>query len=149
MAHTHTVLLYHIVFSTKGRNAWLSPEAREALFPYMGGIIANLGGTPMILNGTSDHVHILCRLRSKPDVAEVVQAVKGSSSAWFNKQPGLRCLQWQEGYGAFTVSYSQRERVYRYVENQEEHHRKRSFAEEYESLLIKHGVEYDERFFLD
>jgi REP element-mobilizing transposase RayT len=149
MAHTYTVLLYHIIFSTKGREPLLTREARTILFPYMAGIIANQAGMALIINGVADHVHVLCRLKSKPDVAEVVQAIKGGSSAWFNKESGLGALHWQEGYGAFTVSYSQRDRVFRYIQNQEAHHRKQSFAEEFEAFLIKHGVEYDRRFFLD
>jgi REP element-mobilizing transposase RayT len=149
MAHTYTVLLYHIIFSTKGRQPLLTVDARSILFPYMAGIITNQGGKALIVNGVSDHVHILCRLRSKPDVADVVQAVKGGSSAWFNQEAGLGVLHWQEGYGAFTVSYSQQNRVYRYIQQQEAHHRERSFAEEYEEFLTKNGVEYDRRFFLD
>jgi len=149
MAHTYTVLLYHIIFSTKNRQPILTDEARGLLFPYMSGIVTNLGGNALIINGVSDHVHILCRLRSKPDVAEAVQSIKGSSSVWFNKGSGLHQLHWQEGYGAFTVSYSQRDRVFRYIQNQEAHHQKQTFAEEYEGLLTKHDVEYDRRFFLD
>lgn len=130
MAHTYTVLLYHVIFSTKEREPILTGEARGLLFPYLAGIIENLGGKALIVNGVSDHVHVLCRLKSKPDVAEVVQAMKGGSSSWFNKESGLQPLHWQEGYGAFTVSYSQRDRVFRYIENQEEHHRDVSFAVE-------------------
>ncbi|MBN1514960.1 IS200/IS605 family transposase [Candidatus Sumerlaeota bacterium] len=149
MAHTYTVLLYHIVFSTKHRQPLIDAETQKLLYPYMAGIIANHGGKAMIINGTADHVHILCRLKSKPDVADVVQAIKGSSSKHYHDQTGRMEFAWQEGYGAFTVSYSQQDRVYRYIQNQAEHHRKRSFAEEYEGLLIKHGVKYDSRFFLD
>jgi REP element-mobilizing transposase RayT len=115
----------------------------------MSGIIANYGGKALIVNGVTDHVHLLCRLRSTPDVADVVQAIKGGSSAWFNKEANLGTIHWQEGYGAFTVSWSQRGRVYGYIKNQEEHHRQKTFAEEYEQFLIRHGVEYDRRFFLD
>jgi hypothetical protein len=78
-----------------------------------------------------------------------MQAIKGGSSAWFNKEAGLGTLHWQMGYRAFTVSYSQRDRVFRYIEGQEAHHRKQSFAEEFEGFLIKDGVEYDRSFFLD
>lgn len=149
MAHSYTMLIYHIVFSTKGRQPLLSPESRALLFPYMHGVIDNHGGTAHIINGVADHVHMLCRLRSTPDVADVVKAVKGSSSTWFNQQSGLPPIHWQEGYGAFTVSYSQQSRVHLYIQNQEAHHRRKSFAEEYEEFLVKHGVEYDRRFFLD
>jgi putative transposase len=149
VAHTYTVLLYHLIFSTKHRQPILTDEAQAVLFPYIAGIIANHGGAALIINGVSDHIHILCRLKSKPDVADVVQAIKGGSSAWFNKEAGMGVLHWQEGYGAFTVSYSQRDRVYGYIEGQKAHHQKQSFAEEYESFLMKHGIDFDRRFFLD
>jgi REP element-mobilizing transposase RayT len=149
MAHTYAVLLYHLVFSTKGRAPILDPEARRILFPYMAGIIANHGGFALTVNGVADHVHILCRLRTTPEVATVVQSIKGGSSAWFNAESGMNPIRWQEGYGAFTVSYSQKDRVHRYIENQEVHHRKKTFAEEYEQFLIANGVEFDRRFFLD
>ncbi len=149
MAHTYTVLIYHLIFSTKNREPLLNEKVRSLLFPYIAGVISNFGGKALIVNGVSDHVHILCRLKSKPDDAEVVQAIKGGSSTWFNKEVGLGRLYWQEGYGAFTVSYSQQERVYEYIKEQESHHRKVTFEEEFEGFLIKHGVEFDRRFFLD
>ena len=149
MAHTYTVLLYHIVFSTKGREPILTVESRNAIFPYMAGIIGQLGGSALIINGVSDHVHILCRLRSTPDVAAAVQSIKGGSSSWYNNAERGDRLHWQEGYGAFTVSYSQRDRVYRYIENQEAHHRRTGFAKEFEGLLTKHEIPFDRRFFLD
>jgi len=143
------VLLYHIVFSTKGREPKLSRDARELLFPYMSGIVSQHGGKALIINGVADHVHILCQLKSKPDVADVVQAIKGGSSSWYNKESAEHYLHWQEGYGAFTVSFSQLERVHQYIANQEAHHATRTFAEEYEDFLVKNGVEFDRRFFLD
>ena len=149
MAHAYSVLLYHVVFSTKRRAPILTPETRALLFPYMIGIVENLDGKVVILNGVSDHVHMLVRLPSKLDVADVVKAVKAGSSTWFNQESGLRHFEWQEGYGAFTVSYSQKDRVRRYIEGQEAHHRKRSFAEEFEEMLVKHEVDFDRRFFLD
>lgn len=149
MAHTCTMLLYHLVFSTKGREPMLNPDVRARLFPYMAGIIEGVGGKALIINGVLDHVHVLCRLKSTPDVAEVVQALKGGSSAWFNREAELGSVHWQQGYGAFTVSWSQRDRVFRYIENQEAHHRRMSFEQEYVGFLQRHGVEFDERFVLD
>ena len=149
MAHTHSVLFYHIVFSTKHREQWLDPASRELLFPYMAGIVSNFGGTPILINGVSDHVHMLLRLRTTPDVAEVVKSIKGSSSKWFHDQTRRQAFAWQEGYGAFTVSFSQKNRVCQYIADQEQRHRRVPFAEEYEALLKKHHVEYDARFFLD
>lgn len=149
MAHTYTVLLYHIIFSTKHRKPILTSEARDLLFPYISGIISNLGGKALIINGVADHIHILCQLRTKPDVAEVVQSIKGKSTYWLNRESELPPIHWQEGYAAFTVSYSQQNRVYQYIAEQESHHKKKSFDEEFEEILKKHEIEYDPRFFLD
>ena len=149
MAHTHLYLLYHVVFSTKGRERQLSKEVRERLFPYMAGIFGKLGGNALLINGTLDHVHVLCRLRASMSLSKVVQTVKANSSAWAHgalRKPGLR---WQDGYGAFTVSASQCERVRDYIAGQKEHHTKQGFKEEYLALLRKHEIEYDERFVWD
>lgn len=149
MTHTYTALLYHVIFSTKGREPCLTQQARSVLFPYMAGIVERFGGKALIINGAADHVHALFHMNSMPDLAEAMKQLKGSSSAWFNREPGLGRLRWQEGYGAFTVSHSQRGKVYKYIKNQEEHHRMKSFAEEYEEFLVKHGIAFDRRFFLD
>ncbi len=149
MAHTHTVLLYHIIFSTKKRIPLLKPPVRDIIYPYISGTIKELNGKALIINGTDDHLHILCQLRPKPDVAEVVKKIKGSSSKHFRKESGDRGFFWQEGYGAFTVSISQRDVVYQYIFKQEEHHKDRSFADEYRGLLVKHEIDFDERFYLD
>ena len=115
----------------------------------MAGIVSRLGGHAILINGVGDHVHMLLRLRPRPDVAYVVKAIKGSSSKWFHDRTRRQAFAWQEGYGAFTLSASQESHVRDYIAYQEEHHRRVSFAEEYEALLKKNGVEYDPRFFLD
>lgn len=149
MAHTCSLLLYHIVFSTKRREPILDARARELLFPYIAGIIARKDGHAHIVGGVEDHVHILCRLGTTHAVSSVVQAIKSGSTTWYNREAGRARFQWQEEFAAFTVSESQRARVHRYIENQEEHHRGATFAKEYTGLLKRHGVEYDERFYLD
>lgn len=149
MSHTHTMLLYHIVFSTKHREPWLEPNVRESLFPYMSGILKNHNGHALLVNGMPDHVHILAQLRSTPSLADVVQATKAGSSAWFKETFRRSAFSWQEGYGAFSVSVSQCERVRKYIERQEEHHRAQKFEDEYIGLLKRHHIEYDLRFVFD
>lgn len=149
MAHTHTILLYHFVFSTKHRRPLLTPVARQALFPYMARILLNLEAKALILNGVEDHVHVLCQLRPHHSVSEVIKSLKGSSSAWFNREGPGGVLHWQDGYGAFTVSLSNRDAVYQYIATQEARHRSQTFADEYEGLLRLNEIEYDARFHLD
>lgn len=105
-----------------------------------------LGGVPEAVGGVSDHVHLLVGLRATHCLADVMCEVKSVSSRWVHETPGCGRFAWQEGYGAFTVSESQRIAVRRYIENQEEHHRTRTFREEYLELLKRHGVEFDGRY---
>jgi putative transposase len=147
MSHSHTNLLYHFVFSTKERRPFLHAEIRPRVFEYLGGAIRGEGGIALLVGGMPDHVHILCKLRQDKAVAEVMRDVKANSSGWIHRTfPELRDFAWQAGYGAFTVSQSQVERVRLYIANQEEHHRKYSFQEEFIRLLKAHGIEYDERY---
>jgi REP element-mobilizing transposase RayT len=108
-----------------------------------------VGGKVLIANGVEDHVHMLCSLKPQHAVAEVVKTLKGASSAWFNREAGKGTVHWQDGYGAFTVSLSQKDATYAYIAAQEEHHRTRTFAEEYEAFLVRHGIDFDPRFHLD
>jgi putative transposase len=146
MPSTHLSLHYHIVFSTKDRVSIIAAEWRERLCPYLGGVVRNIEGVPESIGGTSDHVHLLTGLRATACLADVVRDVKAVSSRWVHEEIGERAFAWQEGYGAFTVSASQREQVREYIARQEEHHRKRTFQEEYLELLQRSGVEYDERY---
>ena len=146
MAHTNTRLLIHIIFSTKQRHAWLVGEMKTRLFSYLAGIIQHQKGTPIIINGSPDHVHIFCELRAEESVATMVRLMKSNSSSWFRKTFRRAAFAWQEGYAAFSVSPSQSTRVYEYIKGQEEHHRSKSFKEEYLSFLKKHNIAYDERF---
>jgi putative transposase len=147
MPKSYTQLLYHFVFATKDRRPFLEPSIGERLHPYLGGIIREQGGSAIGINGAGDHVHVFARLRQDRSVADILRALKANSSAWLHRTfPALADFAWQEGYGAFTVSASQKPRVKTYVEHQEEHHRKRSFREEFVELLQKHGIEYDERY---
>src|SRR5258708_152840 len=120
MAHSFTNLLYHIVFSTKNREPWLQKPKRTDVFEYMGGLIRERGGIPLIINGVEDHVHLVAKLRQDRSISDVVRDIKALSSLWIHKNYAeLECFAWQTGYGAFTVSQSQEPRVRRYIANQE------------------------------
>ncbi len=150
MAHTYVQLLTHIVFSTKNREPFLTPELRERLFPYMGGIFRGLDSSALLINGVSDHVHILALLPAKRALSDIMRDVKANSSGWVHEQfPRLKKFAWQTGYGAFSVSKSNLEVVREYIANQEKHHKRKTFQEEFIGLLKKHGIEYDERFIWD
>ncbi|MEE8142434.1 MAG: IS200/IS605 family transposase [Planctomycetota bacterium] len=150
MANTYTNLLYHIVYSTKHREPLITPALRENLYSYIGGIIRGESGTLLQIGGMPDHLHLVTRFKSEPSVAQMVKTFKAKSSKWVNEQPNRPGrFSWQTGYGAFTVSPSQLEKVIRYVRCQEEHHRIVSFKEELVLLLDRHGIEYDEQYLWD
>ena len=150
MAHTFTNIVIHALFSTKHRQPYLDAELRTEIFPYMGGIIAKLNGQPLLINGPSDHVHLLFVQPAALGLSEVMEKVKANSSRWVNQRwPQRARFAWQTGYTAFSVSQSQVEAVKTYIRNQEQHHRKRSFQEELVAFLKQHGIGYDPRFILD
>ena len=147
---THHQLLYHIVFSTKYRNACLSAELLKRVCAYMVGVCKKLDGFALIANGHVDHVHLLVRIPTKISVADFVGKVKANSSKKVNDSKVLDfAFSWQDGYGAFTVSMSDKDQVYQYISNQEEHHQKQTFEDEYLGLLAKHQVDYDPKYVFD
>lgn len=147
MAHTFTHLLTHIVFSTKDRAPMLDAELKPRLFSYMGGIIRELGGQVMLINGPTDHVHILTTIPARISLSDFMRDLKANSSSWVHKEfPPRRTFGWQTGYGAFAVSHSNLEPVKEYIRNQEEHHRRLTFKEEFEAFLKRHEMAYDERY---
>ncbi len=147
MAHTFTHLLTHIVFSTKDRRPLLDAELKVRLFPYLGGIIRAHDSKALIINGPTDHVHILASLTAKHSLSDLMRELKADSSGWIHKNfSNLKLFAWQIGYGAFSVSHSNLAEVEKYIANQEEHHRKISFQEELVAFLKKHQIEYNERF---
>jgi len=147
MAQSYTSLLYHVVFSTKDRAPVLAPEWRARLYAYLGGVLRERGGDLLEINGTNDHLHLLLKLHQDHTLSRIVRDVKATSSGWIHREfPRLRRFAWQRGYGAFTVSISQLERVRRYIQTQQEHHRRRTFQEEFVALLKAHGIAYDERY---
>ncbi|HQH53018.1 MAG TPA: IS200/IS605 family transposase [Candidatus Hydrogenedentes bacterium] len=144
MPQSYCNLTYHFVFSTKERKPWLNAEIRRRMYDYLGGTLRSLAGTTLAINGTSDHVHILARLRQDSAVSDVLRKLKTSSSKWAHATfPDVKEFAWQTGYGAFTVSKSRIKSVREYVENQERHHETRSFKEEFVALLDAHGIDHD------
>jgi len=147
MSHTYTSAHYHCVFSTKHHERHLTPELRQRLWPYMGGIAKEHGMKALAVGGVEDHVHLLISLPAKISVSKAMQLIKGGSSKWVHDTfPDKRAFAWQEGYGAFAVGVSQIADTVAYINGQEEHHRKRSFKEEFVAFLKKHDLKYDERF---
>lgn len=141
-------ILVHLVFSTKARDPLLTPAIGEELFPYVTTVMKNLGCPVLQVGGVEDHVHILFRLSRTLAMAEVVEKVKSSSSRWL-KTKGLPGFAWQAGYGAVSLAEDGAAECIRYIQNQEEHHRKVSFQEEYRELLRISGIEIDERYVWD
>jgi len=141
-------LLVHLVFSTANRAPFLRDAAlRSQLHAYLGGVIKNHGGNPIIAGGVADHVHVLYKQPKTMTVPDMVRELKRSSSLWLKKRElSLRDFAWQGGYGAFSVGQTEIDVVRNYIEKQEEHHKTRTFQEEYLAFLHKYGVEYDGRF---
>jgi REP element-mobilizing transposase RayT len=147
MAQSYTNLLYHIVFSTKDRRPIITGDAQSRLYDYIGGTIRKQGGISLAINGVSDHVHNLAELRPDKAVSEVLRDLKANASGWMHEIfPELRDFSWQRGYGAFTVSASQIDKVRDYIANQELHHAKRSFRDEFIALLIANQIEFEEKY---
>ena len=128
MPQSYCSLIYHIVYSTKDRVPWLKGDVLRRVHEYLGGAIRKERGTALIVNGTPDHVHVLASLRQDKAVSDVVRAIKANSSGWLRENfVDLRRFRWQTGYAAFSVSKSDVPKVRRYIANQEEHHKKRTF----------------------
>jgi putative transposase len=147
MANTFRALNVHCVFSTKNRTQVLTPQVRTRLWAFMGGIANQNGIDPLCIGGMSDHAHLLLSLPASLCVANAMQLIKGGSSTWLRGTfPFLPHFAWQEGYAAFAVSVSHLNEAVRYIQNQEEHHRGKTFREEYLAFLQKHRIQYEERY---
>ena len=150
MPATYSKILLHIVFSTKNRTNLIKPGLRTRLYPYMGGIIRGEGGTLYEIGGILNHVHLLIRWRTDESVAALLRDMKSQSSGWIHQTfPSYREFAWQEGYGVFSVSESQAHVVSRYITTQPDHHRTRTFEDEFIHLLKAHKIEYDPRYLWD
>ena len=144
-------ILVHTVFSTKERRPFLRDQVlREELHRYLGGILANLNCQPIVAGGVEDHVHLLCALSRTCEPAEMVKEAKRGSSLWLKTRgPDLQDFAWQNGYGIFSIGFSQIQSVRDYIAGQEEHHRKVSFQDEFRQLLRRYEIEFDERYVWD
>jgi putative transposase len=140
---SYTNLLYHIVYATKKRAPLITNLLRPRLHEYLGGIVRGLGSVPIEINGVSDHVHLLVKLRPTISVSDFLSKLKSNSSGWAKRQTSGR-FAWQDRYGAFTVSESQVDHVRLYIRNQEKHHQRMSFEEEFKALLKAHKLDFDE-----
>ena len=147
MSHSYVSNLMHCTFSTKDRYPAIDSELESRLWPYLGGIAKENRMKALAIGGTADHVHALLSLPGMMSFAKAVQLIKGGSSKWIHDTfPNQKKFAWQEGYGAFSVSASQVPKTVAYITNQKEHHRKKSFDEEFLELLKKHGIEFDPRY---
>ncbi len=146
MPSTHLSLHYHPIFSTKDRYPFITKEWRDRLHAFLGGEVRKIGGIPENVGGTNDHVHLLVGLRATHRLSDVLMDMKSGSSRWVHEELKVKKFAWQEGYGAFTVSASKIGAVKRYIDNQKEHHRSKTFQEEYMKFLHESGVEFDERY---
>ena len=140
----------HLVFSTKNRNPVIVDDVRDSLHAYMATVLRNLGCVPILINSVEDHIHLLFDLARTVSISQAVENVKKASSKWIKTQgPGFAHFAWQSGYGAFAVSESNVEAVREYIANQREHHRQKTFQEEYRLFLERHRIAYDERYVWD
>jgi REP element-mobilizing transposase RayT len=150
MSQSLARLHVHIIFSTKNRERMLHDAVRNSLHAYMATVLQNLGCPPVLINSVEDHVHILFDLARTISVSQAVEEVKKHSSRWIKTQGNeFAHFAWQAGYGAFAVSESNVESIRDYVAHQQEHHRKKSFQEEYRQFLERHRVAFDERYVWD
>jgi REP element-mobilizing transposase RayT len=149
MSRTFTNLLTHLIFSTKDREPFIVPEVKFELFAYLGGLTRELKGKAYGINGTTDHVHLLISLPPVVSISEALRFIKSNSSGWVHDKWPRRSFAWQLGYGAFSVSKSNAPEVLTYIGNQEQHHRKRTFKDEFIDLLRKHEIDYDDRYIWD
>jgi len=151
LAQSLSKVIIHFIYSTKSRKPYLSDSSiRNEMFRYLSSIVKNHDSPPLVVGGVADHVHILCSFSRNHTIADVVRELKRSSSKWIKtKGIDFSDFHWQSGYGAFSVSQSNVDKAIRYIEKQEEHHKKESFQEEYRRFLKKYQVDYDEQYVWD
>ena len=147
MAQTLVSLMVHVIFSTKNREAFITPEIEPELFAYVGGILKNHESRLLDAGGTADHIHLLVSQSKNVSLSSLLKDVKKDSSSWIKtKGNQFRNFHWQDGYGAFSIGKSDIRELKRYIAGQKEHHRKRTFQEELIEFLEDYGVAYDERY---
>ena len=150
MPGTFSQIYIQIVFAVKGRQNLIGKEWKDELHKYISGIITNKGQKSIIVNGVADHVHIFVGLKPATAISDLVRDIKNNSSNFINDKKFVKGkFSWQEGYGAFSYAHSQIENVYQYIANQEEHHKKKSFKEEYLDFLQKFEIDYNEKYLFE
>ncbi|MFN3756046.1 MAG: IS200/IS605 family transposase [Flavobacterium sp.] len=150
MAGTFSQIYIQYVFAVKGRQNLLKKPWRDEVFKYMAGIIKGKNQKPIIVNGVEDHVHVFVGLKPTMCISDLVRDIKNNTSNYINDQKFIKTkFEWQEGYGAFSYAHSQINNVYNYIAKQEQHHKKKSFKEEYLDFLQKFDVEYDEKYLFE
>ena len=147
MGHTATNVLVHFIFSTRLRAPQITPEIEPNLHAYLGGIVRELGGVALCINGMADHVHLLVRMPSTHSAADIARLIKTNSSRWVHERwPERKSFAWQTGYGALSVSGSGQNVVREYILHQQQHHARRSFKEEFVAFLQKNHIVVDEKY---
>ena len=150
MAQSLSMVLLHLVFSTKNREPFISESLQDGLHAYLAGACRGQGSEAFRVGGTEDHVHIACTLPRTLAISELLEQIKRPSSRWMKERDaGCRDFRWQGGYGAFSLGMSQLDDLTAYIDRQKEHHKKVTFKEELRRLLEKYGVDYDERYVWD
>jgi len=150
MAGTYSQLYIQIVFAVKGRSNVIKSDWKDELYRYISGIITAKGHKSIIINGYTDHIHCFIGLKPSMALSDLVRDIKNNSSKFINEKNWVKGnFQWQEGYGAFSYAHSQLQNVYNYILNQEEHHKQKTFREEYLEFLLKFEVEHQEKFLFD
>ena len=150
MANTYTQIFLHVVFSVKGRQNLIQKIWRDELYKYICGIVNGKKQKIYAIGGVADHIHILVSIKPDITISDLVRDIKANSSKWINdKRFVVGKFKWQEGFGAFSYAKSQLDAVISYINNQEQHHKKQSFRDEYTELLQKFNIEYDEKYLFD
>ncbi len=150
MGQTFSRMLAHVIFSTKGRRRFITPDLKERLCPYITRMVQAEFGHPLRINCTDDHLHLLLDMKTAVAPATMLRVIKANSSGWIHKTfPQHAAFAWQSGYGLFSIGESQRDHVIEYIKNQEAHHRKRTFQEEFLDFLRRYNIDYDERYIWD
>jgi len=147
MANTYTQLYFHVVFAVKGRSNLISVNWKDELYKYITGIVANKHQKLMIINGMPNHIHLLIGTKPNCNLSDLVRDIKTNSSKWINEKRFVNGkFEWQTGFGAFTLGQSQTPRIIDYIKNQEEHHKKQTFKEEYMSFLETYKIDFKSKY---
>ena len=147
MANTYTQIHIHGIFSVQNRYCIIDNSWKDELYKYITGVIKNNQHKPLVINGMPDHIHVLFGMKPSQALSDLMQDIKSNSSKWINEKGFLNCrFSWQEGFGAFSYSKSQLPNVIKYINNQETHHKKKSFLEEYREFMKAFNIDFDERY---